>query len=79
MPIDPEYSFAEITTPPSLAGKTLREANLRKSYGISVVGIKDAMTGKLQIFPDGEFKLSDDQLLVVVGRQTDLNKLREME
>lgn len=79
MPIDPEYSFAEITTPPSLAGKTLREADLRKSAGISVVGIKDAMTGKLQIFPDGEFKLSDDQMLVVVGRQTDLNKLREME
>lgn len=79
MPIDPEYSFAEITVPPSLAGKTLRDSNLRKSLNISVVGIKDALSGKLQIFPDGEFRLSDDQLLVVVGRQADIEKLRELE
>ncbi|MFM7070433.1 MAG: potassium channel family protein [Planctomycetota bacterium] len=79
MKIDPEYSFAEITTPTSLSGATLREANLRKSFGISVVGVKDALSGKLHMFPDGEFRLTDDQLLVVVGRQTDLNRLRELD
>lgn len=78
MPIDPEYSFAEITTPTSMVGLTLREANLRKGMGISVVGVKDALSGKLHMFPDGEFRLSDDQLLVVVGRQAELNKMREM-
>lgn len=78
MPIDPEYSFAEITTPSSMVGMTLREANLRKGMGISVVGVKDALSGKLHMFPDGEFRLSDDQLLVVVGRQAELNKMREM-
>jgi hypothetical protein len=31
------------------------------------------------MFPDGEFRLTDDQLLVVVGRQTDLNRLRELD
>jgi trk system potassium uptake protein TrkA len=79
MKIDPEYSFAEITTPTSLSGVTLREANLRKTFGISVVGVKDALSGKLHMFPDGEFRLTDDQLLVVVGRQTDLNRLRELD
>jgi trk system potassium uptake protein TrkA len=78
MPIDPEYSFAEITSPQVLVGKTLREAELRKKYGIWVVGVKDALTGKLQIFPDGELRLSDDQLLVVVGKQTALKRLREL-
>jgi hypothetical protein len=42
------------------------------------VGVKDALTGKLQIFPDGELRLSDDQLLVVVGKQTALKRLREL-
>ncbi len=79
MKIDPEYSFAEITAPMSLVGVTLRDANLRKDYGISVVGVKDALSGKLHMFPDGEFRLTDDQLLVVVGRHSDLNRLREMK
>ncbi|HND50797.1 MAG TPA: TrkA family potassium uptake protein [Pirellulaceae bacterium] len=79
MPIDPEYSFAEITCPASLCDRTLREANLRKGMGISVVGVKDALSGKLHMFPDGEFRLSDDQLLVVVGRQQELAKLRELK
>jgi trk system potassium uptake protein TrkA len=79
MKIDPEYSFAEITTPASFVGIPLRDANLRKDFGISVVGVKDALSGKLHMFPDGDFVLNDDQLLVVVGRQTDLNRFRELK
>ena len=77
MPIDPEYSFVEITSPSSLVGKTLQEAALRRDFGIWVVGVKDALTGKLRLFPDAEFEISDDQLLVVVGKEDDLNKFRE--
>ena len=34
-----------------------------------VVGVKDALTGKLAMFPDGQYKLSADQVLLVVGKQ----------
>jgi len=78
LPIDPEYSFVELAVPDSLAGKSLREADLRRQYRIWVIGIKDVLTGKLEMFPDGEHKLINDQLLLVVGRQTDLNRLREV-
>jgi trk system potassium uptake protein TrkA len=79
MPIDPEYSFVEMTSPTSLVGKTLVEAALRRDYGVWVVGVKDALSGKLRLFPDAEFVLSDDQMLVVVGKQDDLNRLREAD
>ncbi|MFT5524083.1 MAG: trk system potassium uptake protein TrkA, partial [Pirellulaceae bacterium] len=77
MPIDPDYSFVEMTSPPSLVGKTLMEAALRKDFGVWVVGVKDALSGKLRLFPDAEFVLNDDQMLVVVGKQEDLKRLRE--
>jgi trk system potassium uptake protein TrkA len=79
LPIDPEYSFVEFSMPQSVVGKTLREANLRSRYGIWVVGVKDALTGKLRMFPDGEFRLGDDQLLLIVGKQTQIDALRELE
>ena len=79
VPIDPEYSVVEITVPDSLAGTTLFESDLRRRYNIWVIGIKDALTGKFQMFPDPEFRFTQDQLLVVVGKQDGLKNLRELQ
>ena len=77
LPIDPEYSFVEVAAPDSFAGKTIQELNLRRRFGVWIVGLKDAMTGKLEMFPDGEFRVGADQLLLVVGKQGGLARLRE--
>jgi len=78
LPIDPEFSIAEMAVPESWSGKTLGEVNLRRRYGVWVVGLKDVLTGKLNMAPDGDVRLTSDQLLVVIGRQVDLHKLREV-
>jgi trk system potassium uptake protein TrkA len=77
LPIDPEYSFMEVGVPDSYAGKTLMQIELRRRHSVWVVGVKDAMTGQLSMFPDGNFRLAADQVLLVVGRQGDLDSLRE--
>ena len=76
--IDPEYSFMELSVPDSLVGKTLQDVNLRRRFGIWVIGVKDAMKGDLTMFPDGQFVFGADQMVLVVGRHKDLDKLREM-
>ena len=78
LPIDPEYSVAEVAMPESLAGVTLAEADLRNRFGVNVMGLKDVMKGKFEMFPDGKTKLLDDQVLLVVGREKDLARLREL-
>jgi trk system potassium uptake protein TrkA len=78
LPIEPEYSVAEVAMPGSLSGRTLAEANLRSTIGVHVMGIKDVMTGKFEMFPDGKTKLLDDQVLLVVGREREIAKLREL-
>ena len=78
LPIDPDYSVAEVAMPASLSGKTLAEANLRTAIGVHVMGIKDVLTGKFEMFPDGRRKLLDDQVLLVVGRAEELQALREL-
>jgi len=78
LPIDPDYSIVEIAVPESWNGQTLAEVNLRRRYGVWVVGLKDGLPGKLEIFPDADFRLNSSQLLLVVGKQTDLTRLREL-
>jgi trk system potassium uptake protein TrkA len=78
LPIDPDYSVAEVAMPGSLSGKTLAEANLRTVIGVHVMGIKDVLTGKFEMFPDGRRKLLEDQVLLVVGRADELQALRDL-
>ena len=78
LPIDPEYSVAEVAMPSSLSGKSLAEANLRSRIGIHIMGIKDVMQGKFEMFPDGKTRLLEDQVLLVVGREKEIAALREL-
>ncbi len=77
LPIDTEYSFVEIAMPESMLGKKLMDTDLKKKYGLWVIGVKDAMTGKLTMFPDGDFKFADDQMILLVGKEKDLRRFRE--
>lgn len=76
--IDTEYNLVEMAVPEALSGQTLRQADLRRRHGCLVLGVKDQLTGKLTLNPEGEFRLTDDQILLVIGRKTDLNRLGEM-
>jgi trk system potassium uptake protein TrkA len=78
LPIDPDYSVAEVAMPSSLSGRTLAEANLRSRIGVHVMGLKDVMKGKFEMFPDGKTKLLEDQVLLVVGRESEIAALREL-
>ncbi len=78
LPIDPEYILAEDAMPSSLSVKALAEADLRNAIGVQVMGIKDVLSGKLDMFPDGRRKLLEDQVLLVVGRAEELQALRDM-
>ncbi len=77
LPIDTEYSFVEIAMPESMLGKKLVDTDIKKKYGLWVIGVKDAMTGKLTMFPDVEFKFADDQMILLVGKEKDLRRFRE--
>jgi trk system potassium uptake protein TrkA len=78
MPIDPDYSFVEIAVPTELAGRTLQEVEMRRRFHVWVVTVKDALTGKLVMLPGPDFRLTDDQVMLVVGRAEDVERLREL-
>jgi trk system potassium uptake protein TrkA len=77
--IDTDHSLVEMAVPETLAGKSLREVDLRRRYGCLVLGIKDHLNGKLTLNPDGEFKLTDDQTLLVIGKKDELSRLSDLK
>jgi trk system potassium uptake protein TrkA len=79
LPVDSDYSVIEIAVPTSIAGETLAEADLRKRYDILVLGVKDALTNRLEIMPTGDLRFNDDQLMLVLGHRNALAKFRELK
>ena len=76
IPLAADYSIVEIAVPDKFAGKSLRELDVRKKYGIEVIAVKDILLNKFNLIPDVEYKLSPDNVLVVIGKNEDIAKVK---
>lgn len=79
LPIGEQYAFIEVAVPDTLAGKSLMELRLRQRYDVWVVGAKNALTGALEMFPDGSHTLQPDEVLLIVGHEKDVEKVQKLD
>ena len=68
------FSVQEIAVPAYWQGKTLRELALRQNYDITVVALKDVLTGRISATPDPDAKLTGSETLLVAGGDKALEK-----
>ena len=69
-----DCGIAEIHTPESWFGKTLRELNIRAKLGVNIIAIRH--DGKIDVAPGADFALKENTVLVVLGTNDKLAKLR---
>jgi trk system potassium uptake protein TrkA len=86
----PGYSVEEVAVPDKMSGLRLREAQIRETYNVNIIGIRKKVTRmvKGQMTTEEVFNvtpsLDDDviekgDVLVVVGKQEDLDRLTRLE
>lgn len=68
-------SVQEMAVPRSWIGRTLRELDLPRRYGISVVAVRDYLSDAVDAVPDADKRLSDSDSLLVAGSDDDLAKM----
>ena len=71
-----EYSIADIDILGSWIGKSLKELNLRKKYGVNVVAIRRG--GALVINPDADAPVEKNDIFVLLGLNSTLRKIASM-
>jgi trk system potassium uptake protein TrkA len=69
-----DFSLQEMAVPTSWVGHTLRELELPRRHGISVVAVHDFLMDAIQPVPDPDAPLKDSDTLLVVGRDENLAK-----
>ena len=73
--LDPHYSIAEIVAPSKWIGKTIGQLDLRANYGITVMAVKQGIN--INISPEADDVLKADDILVVIGKNEQINKVEE--
>ena len=68
-----EFSMVEMPVPEEWLGKSMRELDVRGSYGLNIIGIKRG--GDLKVNLNPENPMEKDMTLVIVGKNSDFAKI----
>ena len=75
VPLAEGYSIQELVPPTSFLRKSLGELDLRRKYGVQVIVIKEMVPENVVLVPMADYVVKDSDVLVVIGRNSDLAKL----
>ncbi len=76
IPLSEDYTISEIAPPPSFMGKTIGELHLRTKYHIEVIAVREMLPERLTMVPRAEFVIKDSDVLVVIGKEKDIQKIK---
>jgi len=89
IPVTEDYSIIELYVPESMVGKSLQRLNLRREYLVNVIAIErfkntvdeegNPVKEERVILPTKDDVLASDDILIMVGRNSDLDAFREVK
>lgn len=76
IPLGRGYSIHELAPPEDFIGKSLEELKLRNRFSVQVLAVRDARSGDLEVNPPAQFRILPHHILVVLGRNEDLDRMK---
>ncbi|WP_027340648.1 potassium channel family protein [Halonatronum saccharophilum] len=72
----PDYSIIEIEANKKMSGKSLLDLKFRSRFGVTVIALKSGE--KVNVSPQAEDSIKEGDILVVMGGNDSLDKLKEL-
>jgi trk system potassium uptake protein TrkA len=76
IPLSEDYTVCEMVPPASFMGKTIGELHLRTKHHIEVIAVREMLPERLSMVPRADFVVKDSDVLVVIGREKDIQKIK---
>lgn len=76
--LDDEFSLVEIKAPSDWVGKNFVTLNIRRVYGMNIIGVKHGVDGKLSLDVLPEDLISKDDYFLVIGKTKELERFDYM-
>jgi trk system potassium uptake protein TrkA len=76
IPLGRHHSIHELAPPEEFLDKSLEELRLRNRFGVHVLAVRDSRTGEVEVNPPAGFRIHAHHILVLLGRNEDLDRLK---
>jgi trk system potassium uptake protein TrkA len=76
IPLSEDYTICELVPPSGFMGKTIGELHLRSRFHIEVIAVREMLPERLQMVPRADFVIKDTDVLVVIGKEKDIQKIK---
>ena len=79
IPLAEGFELVEIGPPREFIGRSLRELNLRARYNVFVVAVQETVPENLVFVPPADFVLKDSDVMIMLGRTEDIDRIKGLE
>jgi trk system potassium uptake protein TrkA len=79
IPLAEDFEVMDVAPPDSFMGRSLRDLNMRERFGVFAIGVKELVPDRFVFLPGPDFVVKPSDVLVLIGRETDLARLRDQE
>ncbi len=76
IPLSEGYTISEIVPPASFMGKSIAELHLRSKHHIEVIAVREMLPERLTMVPRADFVIKDSDVLVVIGKEKDIQQIK---
>jgi trk/ktr system potassium uptake protein len=78
IPLSEDYSIVEAASPRDFIGKSLKDLKLKNNYNVYVIAVNQLIPSAFILAPPGEFVIKDSDILILLGREKDIEKIKEL-
>lgn len=76
LPLSEDYTVYELAPPSGFIGKAIGELHLRSKHHIEVIAVRELLPEGVKMVPRADFVIKDSDILVVIGKEEDIRKIR---
>ncbi len=75
LPLSEDFTIFELAPPESFLGKSIGELQLRTRFHIEVIAVRELISDQFIIVPGADFVIKDGEVLLVVGKEADIQRI----
>lgn len=72
------YSIQEVAPSKKIVGQKIRDLDFRRKFGLQIIAIKDVIENKVELIIDPEKVIKDSEMMVVLGKNSDLERIKSL-
>lgn len=73
-----DTSIVEVPVPAAWVGRTIRELDVRNTYGVNIIALRRGEKQKFVIAPGGDAALASDDVIVALGLDKNINAIQKL-